>query len=96
LPCQEESLTDELPVVRWVHVAGPREHGHDGGVASLQEVVAARHVGAPGDGDQRPVAARRVHEPAAPAHRRRRRLRAVVEDHVLVRRADGEREAELG
>lgn len=64
-------------------------------MAALQG-VAARHVGAPGDADQRPVPARRVHEPAAPPHRLRRRLHAVVEDHVLVGRADREREAELG
>ena len=63
--------------------------------AALQE-VAARHIGTLGDANQRPVPARRVHEPTALAHRRRRRLHAVVEDHVLVNWADREQGDDLG
>ena len=95
MPCQEESVTDELLVVCWVRFAGPHKHRHDGSVATLHE-VAARHVGTFGDANQRLVPARRVHEPAALPHRLRRRLLAVVEDYVLVSRADRERVAELG
>uniref|UniRef100_A0A804QK49 Uncharacterized protein n=1 Tax=Zea mays TaxID=4577 RepID=A0A804QK49_MAIZE len=96
LPCQEEAATYELLVVARVRLAIVLyKHGHDSGTAAVQGVSAAvRLAVTPSDAGESAVAAsRHLHKPLLV---RRRRLGAVVQDEVLVERADGEREADLG
>ena len=97
LPCEEESIADELLVVAGIHLAGRPEHRHGGGGAALQSVAAvdpARLVVPPSRADKRVVPAHRVHQPRSA--RRPRLPGAVVEDEVLVERADGERMRNFG
>lgn len=99
LPCQEEAATYELLVVARVRLAIVLyKHGHDSGTAAVQEVsaVVVRLAVTPSDAGESAVAAsRHLHKPLV-VRRRRRRLGAVVQDEVLVERADGEREGDLG
>ena len=99
LPCQEEAVTDELLVVACVRLAILCQHRHDSRTAAVQEVspVVGLAVTPPSDASERAVAASRLHKPLVRrrCRRRRRRLGAVVQDHFLIDRADGERKGDL-
>src|SRR4051812_25191297 len=89
LPCEEEAVPDELNVVAGIHLAGPAQHRHGGGVASLQSVPTvypARRVVPPTRADERVVPARSLHQRRS--GRRPRSPVAVVEDEVPVDGAD--------
>lgn len=96
LPCQEETITDELLVVARIRIARHPQHRQEGSIAALQSVsvLVARLVVMPSDADKRAVAAFRLHKP--PVMPLRRRLRAVVEDQVLICRAEREWRPEFG
>lgn len=94
LPCQEETITDQLLEVARVCLAISAPHRYDHGVAALQK--AYRLVVTLLEASERVVAAFRPDETQDTPLRRRRSLGAVVEDEVLIDGADREWPTELG
>lgn len=101
-PCYEEASTHELHIPAGVRLAIRRlQHRREDGAVSAAAfqivlVVVALPVVTPSQPSKRVVTASRLHEPQFLLLLRRRRLGAVVEDEVVIGRADCKRDGQLG